>query len=385
MARSLSRLESCEIFFAGPGVVLRGVIEDEREAGRIWALAHAFPKELLDETELSEAVLQRGKASLEGALKSIGKGAALRLEQLGASLWVRGSVEKPTDLASIEKRLRAAFAPVELELDALPDGGPTVHFKVFLLELRKSRIGNFGLTWPSLQEGAFKVTTGAIQDLVQLDLTLQMLEGEGSVHVLSNPELVVRAPGEAQLFAGGELPISMKTHYYQNVTWKNYGLTLKLKVTGSTAEKVRLDVFTEVSRLDPAITMDQVPALQTNRMNTTVDARYGTPLFLSGLLQQGTRESARGLPLLRQIPVLGALFGSEDYLNDRSELVAILLPRLEPPTAPMARIEAERRKHAEFWGETLPDPEPELPPASSPMPQPSPQATIPHPPWWLLR
>lgn len=351
LSRALSRLESCEVILAGPGVILRGQLEDEAEAGRVWAVVHAFPKAVLDETDLSDALLARAKIRLEAATQHLAQLASLRVEQIGQTLWVRGSVHKVEDLPSIERRIRSAFSAVELELDALPDSAPTVHFKVFLLELKKSRIGSFGLSWPALQEGAFRVTTSGIQDMLQLDLTLQELEGEGAVHVLSNPELVVRAPGEAQLFAGGEIPISVREHYYQNTTWKAYGLTLKLKVAATTSEKVRLEVFTEVSRLDPSITLDQVPALQTNRMNTSVDARYGIPLFLSGLLQQGTRENARGLPLLRQIPVLGALFGSEDYLNERSELVAVLLPGLEPPPPPVGRFEVERKRMREIFGE----------------------------------
>jgi pilus assembly protein CpaC len=96
--------------------------------------------------------------------------------------------------------------------------------------------------------------------------------------------------------------------------------------------------LTEVSHLDPKISSDPIPGVQSNRMKTQVDARFGSPLLLSGLLQEGTREQARGLPFLRQIPILGLLFGSEDYLNERSELVAVLLPSSEPPSAPMQKF-----------------------------------------------
>jgi pilus assembly protein CpaC len=149
--------------------------------------------------------------------------------------------------------------------------------------------------------------------------------------VLSKPELVVRAPGEAELFAGGELPIQTHTQYNTQVTWKNFGLSLKLKVDQMAGNKIRLDIATEISHLDPALTSDSIPGLQANRMKTQVDAVFGRPLMLSGLLQDKIREEARGLPFLRNIPVLGALFGSEEFLKDRSELVVILLPTTSPP------------------------------------------------------
>jgi Flp pilus assembly secretin CpaC len=340
LEKALAPLSEAEVVFAGPGAVIRGTISSVEEAGRIEGIVAAFPKEVRDETEPSDALVASGRERLEAWLKLSAYPAKLRIERLGRDLWVRGHLERPADRATVERRARAAYPLVQLELEALPDSSPTVHFKVFLLELKRSRFGTFGLQWPGSLEGAFHVSPGAITDSLSLDVALQALEGDGSVKVLSNPELVVRAPGEAELFAGGELPIHMESHFYSEISWKSYGLTLKLHVTASTPELVRLDIMTEVSRLDPTVTSDnKIPSIQANRMKTQVDARFGAPLLLSGLLQEGTREQARGLPLLRSLPILGALFGSEDYLNERSELVAILLPNHTPPPAPMNRVE----------------------------------------------
>ena len=67
----------------------------------------------------------------------------------------------------------------------------------------------------------------------------------------------------------------------------------------------------------------------------------GKPLLLSGLLQDEERNEIRGLPALSDIPVLGKLFGSEDFQKNRSELVAVLLPYREPPGEPMQRISSD--------------------------------------------
>jgi Flp pilus assembly secretin CpaC len=244
----------------------------------------------------------------------------------------------PSERAAIEKRVRSLYPLAQIELESLPDNSPTVHFEVFLLELKKSRFHTLGLAWPAFQESAFRVTTSSISNLLQLDLTLQSLEGEGSLKILSNPELVVRAPGEAELFSGGEIPIQTHTEYISAVAWKNFGLTLKLSVAQSAGDKVRLDISTEVSHLDSTLSNEKIPGIQANRMKTQVDAQYGKPLLLSGLLEQNLRREAKGLPFLREIPVLGTLFGSEDYLSERSELVAILVPSKELPQNPMSRV-----------------------------------------------
>jgi Flp pilus assembly secretin CpaC len=339
LERALEKLREVEVLYSGRGTILRGKITSLEESASVAALLQVFPKEIHDETEPSEELLAEAQRQLNRWLQSSGYSTKLRIEKRGQALWLRGNIDRPSEVSSIRKQSRALFPLIQTDVEALPDQAPTIYFRVFLLELRRNEFQSLGLAWPGSIMGAFQVTTGAIHDLLQIDLALQQLEGKGSARILSNPELVVRAPGEAELFAGGELPIQTQSRYYSNVSWKNYGLTLRLKVTHSTGDRVRLDIFTEVSHLDQHHgSSDHLPAIQSNRMKTQVDARFGTPLLLSGLLQQGTREEAKGLPFLRGIPVLGKLFGSEDYLNERSELVAILYPHSAPPDAPMDKI-----------------------------------------------
>ncbi len=337
LEKALGRLQEAEVLILGNGVVLRGEIRRLSELAAIQALLRAFPKEIDDQTEPSEELLERSRVRVQGWLDASPFRKKLKLERTGKLLLVTGSLDRTADAEGALRQARALYPLIRSQIAALSDDAPTVHFKVFLLELRKSRFRRLGLGWPGTQEGAFRVTTSGIQDLVGLDLALEALEGEGSARILSNPELVVRAPGEAELFSGGELPIRSENRFGSSTTWKNFGLTLQLKVSQTTAERVRLDINTEISHLDPSIsTNDKTPGLQANRMKTQVDARYGVPLLLSGLLQQGTRNQLRGLPFLKDIPVLGSLFGSKDYLEERSELVAILLPSLAPPEPPPA-------------------------------------------------
>jgi pilus assembly protein CpaC len=337
LERALGKLEEIEVIPSGKGTVLRGEVHSVAEGIRIAGLVHSYPKDIIDQTQVAAELLNESQKQLEQWLKKSKYTNQLRIERIAETLWVRGNLERPTEVAVAERQLKAIFPLIQTEIESLPDHSPTIYFRVFLLELKRKQFHSVGLSWPASLEGAFHVTTGAVQDLLQIDLTLQQLEGSGNAKILSNPELVVRAPGEAELFAGGEIPIQMSSRYVSNVQWKNYGLTLKLKVTHTAGDRVRLDIFTEVSHLDPALSQDKVPGIQANRMKTQVDARFGVPLLLSGLLQQGIREEAKGLPFLRNIPVLGMLFGSEDYLSERSELVAILYPYSAPPPVSMAQ------------------------------------------------
>jgi len=337
--QSLDHLQEVEVIPAEKGVVLRGEIISTKEAETVAAIQRGFPQWIINETHLRQDTLQALERPIQSWLHTHPERSRLNLRKEGDRWVLYGSIENARTRQRLEDDIKSRFPFVEIQLDSLPDSARTVHFRVFLLELKRNRFGSLGLTWPALQEGAFRVTRWGLEEALQLDLVLQSMEGDGSARVLSNPELSVRAPGEAELFAGGEIPIETRNRFGSNVTFRPYGLSLKLNVTHSTADQVRLDIATEVSHLDVSIGSGDIPGFQANRMRTQVDARYSQPLLLSGLLQQGVRENARGLPFLRQIPILGSLFGSEDYLRERSELVAILLPLIRPPKAPLEKIQ----------------------------------------------
>lgn len=342
LMRDLSQLTEAEVICVSGSVVLRGELHSFEEVAKVHALKIGNPKLIQDETRYTHSLIEKAVVKLTSLLKSDARLTAIRVESGDDFVRVQGGVGPHVDAERVRNRVLSVFAGTEVYIESLPDSSPTVHFKVFLLEIKKSMFGSFGLSWPGRMDGAFTVSPWGIKQNLSLDAAIEAMEGEGNARVLSKPELVVRAPGEAELFAGGEVPIKTHTEHTQNVTWKTYGLLLKLKVTHSTPSLARLEIATEVSHLDNANSIENLPGVQANRMKTQVDATYGRPLFLSGLLQEDMRSQAKGLPLLRRIPILGSLFGSEDYLNERSELVAILLPENTPAPPPMHRVETSR-------------------------------------------
>ena len=337
LRRQLGGLQETEVIAASQGLVLRGRVSSLKEAEKIARLRRDFSKELTDETELSDALLDSGEQLLREWVEKSAYSKQIRIQRLPGKILARGSLAGPSERKTLETRLTQIFPPVQVELDSLSNSASTIFFRVFLLELKKDQFQSFGVQWPGTVEKALHVTTQAIRDALSLDLAIHAMSQQGSAKILSKPEIAVRSPGEAELFAGGEIPIHNHGKLFSNTTWKSFGLTLKLKVLESTATEVRLEIQTEVSHLDSSIASDQTPGFRSNRMRTQVDAQFGTPLLLSGLLQEDIRKQARGIPGLRQIPILGALFGSEDFQKEQSELVAILLPQVLPPTPVLGR------------------------------------------------
>lgn len=337
---SLETIQELEVIPSGDGFVLRGEIQTLNESARLAALIRGFPKLIQNQTTVSRELLDEAERKISSWIEKNNLQNRVQIEKLNTDLLLHGNIPNPTERKMLEEQLRSIYPMITVDLQSFPDQSQPVFFRIFLLEIKKDQFNTLGLLWPEMTAGAFKVTPRAIRSSIELDLTLQAMSGSGSARILANPELVVRVPGESELFAGGELPIEDKTRYSSKTSWKQYGLKLKLKVTNRSKDRIRLDISTELSHLDKSISNTEVPGVRVNQMKTQVDARFGQALFLCGLLQESTRSQAKGIPMLREIPILGALFGSEDYLNEQSELVAILLPNSLSPPAPMEKIDS---------------------------------------------
>jgi len=352
LLRDLFQLQETEVFFTDKKVILRGEISHASEMTLIHALEESYSPLIENWTSIHPQTEDALASKLETFLSTYGLSPRLHLSREGGALTIQGALSKRANLENISRGLRRIAPTVRLDIKSFNDDDPTVHFRAYLLEIKKSHLQKLGLKWPTQGASLFKVTGTQIQSAFQLDVALNALETDGSLNVLSRPEVSVRAPGEAKLFSGGQVPVTHKTKNKTQTEWKPFGLTFHLKVKNTAGERVRLDIETEVSQPDPTWqNTDQIPGFQINQMQTQVDAVFGKPLFLSGLIQQTLSESTQGLPFLKDLPVLGRLFGSRDFQTQKSELVAILLPEHAPPSAFVdnTAVTVRRRKLPRGW------------------------------------
>ncbi len=338
LLQALNGLQTTEVVDGGDHFILRGLAESVRERRTIANLRDRFPILITDETELEARQYEKSRALLK---KLIEAHPSLSLITDEGALLIRGAVSSSAVREALIKKIKLIEPLTVIEIQTIKDADPTLYFKVFLLEVKKELISSLGLEWPFTQPTTLRFNPTQFLMSDSIDLTIHALSQRGLVRVLSSPELVVKAPGQAELFAGREISIRQRNKFNDVLTWKNVGLSLKLDVKEYSGEKVRLVVETQMSHLDTSGGSDDTPALRTNQIKTIVDGIIGKPLLLSGLLQEDLRESSKGLPGLSLIPVIGKLFSSEDYQNSRSEFVAVLLPHREVPAHPMLRIAAE--------------------------------------------
>ncbi len=329
--QALNMLESTETIDGGSHMILRGEVKNPKEALAIAHLKRNFFTFIIDETHISPIWFEQNKSQITEALKSYPQ---LSLDSRENMILIQGAVPNQTTAQAIQKKIRAIQPLAEFEIQTFQGFSPTLYFKVFLLEVQKEFTSHLGteITQPFPLQSIFSQSLSA---------SIHALSERGMVRVLSAPELVVKSPGQAELFAGGEMPIRLRSRISDNVIWKNIGLALKLDVKEYNGENVRLTIETEMNHQNKAMSIDEIPSIKTNRIKTTVEGKMGRPLLLSGLLQEDTRDKIRGIYGISEIPIIGKLFGSEDFQKNRSELVAVLLPQREPPKEPMQRISSD--------------------------------------------
>jgi pilus assembly protein CpaC len=191
----------------------------------------------------------------------------------------------------------------------------------------------------SFGSAAFALQTGDIA----LDVVLDALEQRGVVTTLAEPNLIALSGDTASFLAGGEFPIPVEQDDDGiTIEFKPFGVSLSFTPTVLGQDLVNLELFTEVSDIDPttAVQVNQlsIPGLTTRRARTTVELRNGQGFAIAGLLRDDFEDTVRQYPILGDIPVLGQLFRSNGYQLDQSELVVIVTPYLVQPARPTALL-----------------------------------------------
>jgi pilus assembly protein CpaC len=201
---------------------------------------------------------------------------------------------------------------------------PTIQVKIRILEVSKSSSHNFGIRWPD--EVSFDVLPSRIVTSETLQAKLMAMESNGEARTLASPTLICRSGKEAEFFAGGEYPIRLKGLRAESLQWIKYGVGLKIRPVADSSGRISLSLDTEISNLSAIV--ENIPTVETSRVSSHFDLAKSQVVALSGILRDQNSSGHDGIPLLKNIPVLGSLFSSKKYLSKQSELVILVEPRL---------------------------------------------------------
>jgi pilus assembly protein CpaC len=170
-------------------------------------------------------------------------------------------------------------------------------------------------------------------------------EQNGRAHLLAEPTILTANRELATFLAGGEIPIPVvQSSGGQgnsggvSIQYKEYGVRLRFTPEIVSDSLIKLQVAPEVSSLDfvNAVLLQgfRIPALVTRKMDATIDVRRSTSIVLSGMFSTSDDRSKTGVPLLKDIPILGQLFSSTRFQRNESELIVIVTPTVVDPMRP---------------------------------------------------
>ena len=206
---------------------------------------------------------------------------------------------------------------------------------------------------------------------------------EGMIRILAEPTVMAISGQEGSFLAGGKIfvPVAQDNNKV-TLEEKEFGVGLRFTPTVLAGGRINLRVAPEVSEISrEGIGITAVgfsggavlPLITTRRASTTVELFDGQSFAIGGLIKNNRTTNIHGLPILGEIPVLGALFRSTDFQQDRTELLFVVTPHLVKPLPadyklPTDGATAPSRARLFLGGKMEGEPLPASAPAPAPLP-----------------
>ncbi|MET0483355.1 MAG: type II and III secretion system protein family protein [Aestuariivirgaceae bacterium] len=164
-----------------------------------------------------------------------------------------------------------------------------------------------------------------------IDALIQAYERDGLIRTLAEPTLTAISGENAKFLAGGEFPIPVaQDDDRTTIEFKPFGVGLGFTPVVMSEGRISMRITSEVSETtsENAVRTDRltIPGLKVRRAETTVELPSGGSMVMAGMIQERTKQDLNGVPGVRDLPVLGALFRSRDFLSNETELVVIVTP-----------------------------------------------------------
>jgi pilus assembly protein CpaC len=289
-------------------------------------------------------------------------GRGVRVTAQPNGLVVSGTVPVAADADQAMQTARDFAGPgqtVESRIAVL--GSLQVNLRVRIAEMSRNVIRQLGINWTNLANlGAHAAIGVATQNplaiatvpastiaaayafntpghVLDINAVIDAMAQDQLVHVLAEPNLTAMSGETASFLVGGEFPIPIAQQNNQvTVEFKQYGVSLAFVPTVISAARINMKVRPEVSALTTlgAVQLGvgnstiAVPALTVRRAETTVELASGQSFAIAGLLQDSTTLAGNALPGIGELPILGALFRSDSFQRNETELVIVVTPYL---------------------------------------------------------
>jgi pilus assembly protein CpaC len=322
-----------------------------------------------------DIAVTRDLNGLRAALRRMFPNADLQVEGLGDGVVLSGTMSSPLEAQQaydVAKQVVGGGSNNNVVNGIIVKGRDQVMLKVTVAEVQRDVVKQLGIDLAgqvgsgsavldfatdnpfsafgqALSGSALRGTFGQVNKSTVL---IKAMERAGVIHTLAEPTLSAISGESASFVAGGQFPIpsglSCDTTKspplcQASIEFKNFGVSMNFTPVVMSEGRISLKVMTEVSDLSsdnalplsvPGAANVTIPSIRVRRADTTVEIPSGGALAMAGMIQEQTKQAINGIPGLQQVPILGALFRSRDYVNNQTELMILVTPYIVHAVAP---------------------------------------------------
>lgn len=325
-----------------------------------------------DQTIYSSNIqVTRNLGALRNAFERMMPSSPIKVSMVGRLVVLEGSVGGPDEAAMAERLARTVLGTDQVMNNIAVLQPTQVNLRVRIAEVSRSVIKQLGINWENFYSGSeFGFGLGAGRDVFNivpdpvtelptkvfnqvetghsifgrftsgnfdLNTAIDLLDEEGFLTVLAEPNLTALTGQTANFLAGGEFPIPVPSRDGIGIQYREFGVKLDFTPTVMNTGRISMRVRPEVSDLSAAgairVEGISVPSISTRRAETTVELGSGQSFAIAGLLQNDVVQNADKVPGLGDIPILGALFRSESFRREETELLIVVTPYVVRPVS----------------------------------------------------
>ncbi|MDD3770522.1 MAG: pilus assembly protein N-terminal domain-containing protein [Sulfuricurvum sp.] len=279
------------------------------------------------------------------------------------ALVVSGSVENKQQMDTLLQLLSRYSGKIDNQVSI--GGVKQIKLEARIIEMSRTKLKEAGINLLGIGSsatagiftagslGSFKAGRGIFTDIEtmtpvsdafqlllgvgDISAVLSILESKGITKTLSRPSITTEDKKAAKLFVGGSIPIPVPQAGSNviSIEWKDYGIKLDFVPDVTKKGDVRLKVQAEAGDLSPnrgvSIAGTVVPAIDTRRIDSEVTLGEGEELVIAGLMFSKDQNTVDKVPLLGDIPVIGAFFKKAYDSREELELIVVLQPTFVSP------------------------------------------------------
>lgn len=229
---------------------------------------------------------------------------------------------------------------------AISNAGEMVEITVEVTEINNNKANELGIKWTdTIQAGEISnsltgrtpnvlpevpslIKVGEWSRYTALTAELKLLSEKGAAQILSKPKILTKSGTSARVVVGGEIPIVATGVGGGTIQWKEFGIKTEILPRILAEEYIDIVMTTEVSRLDWANQAGGYPAIMKREATSSIKVKSGQTIALAGLIETKNEVKSSGIPLLSDIPILGALFSRKTMNETKTNVLIFVTPKI---------------------------------------------------------